>query len=631
VSRERSFPLSQLQHAIYLDVLAERVDALHITQSAWELSGPLDVDALSAAWETVVARHEALRTAIDASDPARPIQFVSPDVNLDLERIEMVDEDKAIEEFLTRQREQPLSLDDAPAFRVTLVRIEPARSILVWTYSHLLVDGWSAGLVVDEVTRIYASLVDGGRAALDEPGRFSDYVAWLATLDSTDAELFWAEALAGRSGPTPLPTDAMLERFSSPDSDAGTPPFFSAIRTLDTDLTDALDRFARETGVTVSTVVQGAWALLLGAMAETADVVIGVITSGRPFELENVESTVGMFSDAVPFRTDVRADQSLSEWLRDIHRGQGALLMFQHQPPSQLPGWREIVRDRALFHSAVGFQNQPFSETDSVTAGALTWRHLDTFEPPQYPLHLSVDPAAELVLHVNGDTRWFYSKRAEGIVAALVILLRRIVEDPAASIGSLLATELDERDRALSDRRDAERKTTLEVNGFRTTAEELEAILQAHPDVASAAVVQASGGPIDAYAVATDRDVDASGLRSFAAARVPAFLVPRSIDVIDSLPVEDGVLDRAALAEAPATRYEAPRTRTERILSELWAEALGLERVGIHDNFFELGGESLAAMLIASRGEALLGSKLPMKLMLQLQTVAAVAEAVDRG
>src|SRR3954452_23566600 len=247
MTRDGSFPLSPLQQGIYLDVLAERSDALHVTQSGWELSGPLDADALTSAWEIVVQRHPGLRTGIDSTIPEDPGQFVAPETKLLIERRETSGE--AIVELFERERIGELDLQEPPAFRLSLVSTAPDRHVLIWTYSHLLIDGRSVGLVFEEVISAYEALRAGRAVELGEPGRFEDYVAWRSTLDVTEAELFWAEALAGRSGPTPLPTDAMLRRFASPEVDAGPQPFFSCVRTLEPSLVAALHRLARENGV----------------------------------------------------------------------------------------------------------------------------------------------------------------------------------------------------------------------------------------------------------------------------------------------------------------------------------------------------------------------------------------------
>jgi acyl carrier protein len=627
---------SPLQRSILLNLSRDPNQALHLTQSVWRLSGELDAPTLEEAWRRVVARHEALRTMILWEDAERPVNRVAEAAEISIAHlsVEVTDPDEVLRGFLIEDRARGLDLSRAPAMRLALIDLEPASALFVWTYSHVLVDGWSVGLVADEVANVYAAIRSSVGPVLEHPGRYRDAIAWLERQDLTDAELFWAETLSGLTDPTPLPTDGVVRRASATNAPSWEGPSIGARATIAGSAGEQVRTAARVNGVTLGAVVQAAWAILLEEYGGSSDVVFGAIVAGRPMELDHIDSTVGMFVNALPVRAHIDPAETLSERLRAQHRSLAALLGVQHAPLAQLPGWSEIVRDRPLLLTVVNVQNQPFVESDPRAAGGVSWQHVTTEEPPQFPLEVTIIDGDDLEIMLDAQPQWFDVERVREILADLTELLSRIAATPRGALSDLLSAPLAGSERILADRVAAEAEHPIIVDGFRTTLEELEAALETHPgvrDVAMRTYTSADRPRIAAFFTSGEHTAHPDDLRRFLAVRLPRTVVPGLFVQVETIPrTADGRIDRSALPEAdPQQLAVPPRNEVEEELAAVWAGVLGLEQVGVLDNFFELGGESLAAMLISTRASEALGIEVPMKLMLELQTVAGVAAALE--
>ncbi|MEV6559473.1 amino acid adenylation domain-containing protein [Nocardia sp. NPDC051756] len=188
----------------------------------------------------------------------------------------------------------------------------------------------------------------------------------------------------------------------------------------------------------------------------------------------------------------------------------------------------------------------------------------------------------------------------------------------------------------------------VKIRGFRIEPGEVEAVLAQHPSVTQAVVVARAtddGEQLVGYVVAdrvrsvtgngNGHVLDGAQVRRFAAERLPEFQVPSVVMVIDAVPLTaNGKLDRAALPVpefASSVAYRAPGSERERVLAGLFAEVLGLDRVGVDDSFFELGGHSLSATRLISRIRAVLGVEVPIRTVFDAPTVAQLAPRLDTG
>jgi amino acid adenylation domain-containing protein/FkbH-like protein/non-ribosomal peptide synthase protein (TIGR01720 family) len=324
------------------------------------LRGPLDIVAFERAWNETVRRHTILRSSIVSAGLREPLQVVHREVRLPWTTEDWRDTpaEKQSERWtnlLKNDREQPLSWSEAPVMRFKLVRLADETCKFVWSVPALLLDGWSWPLVFRDANQLYEAYSKKTAPQLEPARPYRDYLAWLNQQASADAGKFWQEQLAGYRKPTALPSDA-------PEQDAGSERYLQHVVQLSSDTTNALQATARRLQVTLNTLVQGAWSLLLSRQSGDEDVVFGSAFSGRPTDLEGVESIVGPFTNNLPVRIDVNAEETAGEFFRKVHSRLLQLSTYQFTPLMDIQRSSEVPWRYRLFDSLIVFQNYVVDE-----------------------------------------------------------------------------------------------------------------------------------------------------------------------------------------------------------------------------------------------------------------------------
>ncbi|HEX3525995.1 MAG TPA: condensation domain-containing protein, partial [Thermoanaerobaculia bacterium] len=362
---EAVYPLTPMQQGILFHsrLAAEPAGSteLYVAQFNCALHGPLDLDAFRGAWQQVIDRHAVLRTSFHWTGLDHPLQAVrhhvaAPLAVLDWRPLGAAEQPARLAELLRADRHRGFEVRQAPLLRITLLRLAEAEHRMIFSFHHLLLDGWSMPLLFGELLRLYEALRTGERLALPPAPPFRDYVDWLARMDAASpgvAEAFWRRELAGFTAPTPLPLEARADR--EPGATDATRRF----QPLTADETGALQRLARRGHVTPGTLMQGAWALLLARHAATDDVLFGATSSGRPAELPGAEGMLGLFIATLPVRVAVDPARPLLPWLADLQQRLARLREMEHCPLAEIQGWSDVPRGTALFASLVVFENYP--------------------------------------------------------------------------------------------------------------------------------------------------------------------------------------------------------------------------------------------------------------------------------
>jgi amino acid adenylation domain-containing protein/non-ribosomal peptide synthase protein (TIGR01720 family)/FkbM family methyltransferase len=406
-SLENVLPLSPLQEGLVFHALYdESAPDVYTVQVAIELEGTLDAARLRDAADALLQRHPNLRAAIHHEGFARPVQVIARDVVLPWH-----EEDAPVTERFV--------LHHAPLLRFELQRKSSAHHVLVFTAHHVLIDGWSMPLFFGELLALYR----GNELPRVRP--YADYLAWLGEQDRGAALAAWNEYLDDLDGATHLAPPAKKE------SPATMPERWQT--DLSEELTAGLQRLARERGLTLNSVLQGLWALLLARLTGRDDVVFGVTVSGRPAELAGVEQMIGLFINTLPLRVRMRWGQTISQFLAGIQASQSRML------PYQSVGLRDIQRD--LFDTLVIFENYPTGRAafearfDDVRVTGSESR-----DATHYPMALVAIPGQRLHLHLDYDPSRFAREEAEAIAERLLRLIQSAVENPDAALHRLDVT-----------------------------------------------------------------------------------------------------------------------------------------------------------------------------------------------
>ncbi|GAA3438553.1 non-ribosomal peptide synthetase [Kutzneria kofuensis] len=426
---EDVYPLTPLQAGMIFHSLVDGSSGAYFNQVQLRLTGIDDPTAFATAWQRVVDRTPVLRSRIVWDGLAEPVQVVQRDVTLPVTVLDWTSDDvhAKLRELLDNDRALGMDLASAPLMRVTLAKLAAGEVLLVWTFHHVLLDGWSCAQLVQEVCADY-------KAAGPLPRRtpFAEYLRWLSTQDVDKAESFWRNALDGVEGPTALPFDRQPVESHRAQSCATVRVDYAA---------EPLRELAHRLGLTVNTIVQAAWGLLLARRSGGADVVFGTTVSGRPADLPGVESMVGMVINTLPSRIRVADGESVADWLRAVQRELSQARQYDFVSLAQLQGWIGAT----LFDSLLVFENYPFDE-EAIAAHGIGMQGLGEVQPTNYPLSVVVQPGDTLAVSFDYDPTLFDEPTIHGLADQLDLVLKAIVRTPERSVRELdLLTDVERR------------------------------------------------------------------------------------------------------------------------------------------------------------------------------------------
>jgi hypothetical protein len=431
------YELSPIQQGILFHSLYAPELGLYLIQLGYILRGNLNVIAFERAWQQVVERHTVLRTSFYWENIDKPLQVVHRQVKVPLEQhdwrgIDSVEQHKRIKTFLESDRASGFDFSQAPLIRLTLIRLTDDSYQFIWSKHHLILDGWSAPLVLKDVVQLYEALCQG-QDLPDSPSRpYGDYIAWLRQQDLSKAEVFWRQALNRVKAPTPL-TNLDIDDLSSQEES-----YDEERIKLSEATTAALQSLARQHQLTLSTLIQGVWAVLLSRYSCENNVVYGCTVSGRPVDLVGAESMVGVFINTLPVRVKVDAEQFLLVWLKQLQAQLVEMRQYEYSPLVEVQGWSEVPRGVPLFESIVVVENFPVDRVLRQWQGDLEIQNQTAFYKTNYPLNVVTYPGSELAIAISYDCRRFDAATIAGILQHFEILLQGIVTNPEVRLKDLL-------------------------------------------------------------------------------------------------------------------------------------------------------------------------------------------------
>ncbi|OKI02484.1 hypothetical protein A6A06_15750 [Streptomyces sp. CB02923] len=442
------WPLTPLQEGLLFHALYdERAPDVYTSQLAVDLHGPLDPGTLRAAGQAVLERHPALRVTFRHDGLRTPVQVVPhpravtlPWAEHDLADLTGDEQATHADRIASGTRATRFDLARGPLLRLTLLRLGPARHRLLLTAQHLILDGWSGPLVLRELLAVHAA--GGGLVRPAAPASYREYLLRLAAQDRTVAEAAWQQALSGVAGPTLVAPGRATDATDATDATVAQD---SVRAMLSTGLTASLRALARRHGLTLNTVFQGAWAVVLRALTGQDDVLFGTTVSGRTADVPGVEDMIGMFNNTVPVRVRLDAARPFAQALSRLQDEQAGLLPHQHLG---LPRLHRLCGHDQLFDTLLVFENLP-SETLGRGTGPLRASALRITSGTHYPLSLAVLPGERLSLKLGHRSDVFDTPAAAATLHRLVRVLKAAADDPDRPVSRLPVLSPAERTRVL--------------------------------------------------------------------------------------------------------------------------------------------------------------------------------------
>nr|ACJ60948.1 VEG6 [uncultured soil bacterium] len=412
---EEIWPLAPLQAGLlFQTALNDQGPDIYQTQWIVELTGQLDVARLRAVWEGAFARHGELRLSFHRLSSGKAVQAVAGHVALPWREVDLSDAndaEAAIEALARHEQQRRFDLAKPPLFRLVLIRLGEEQHRLLVVNHHILTDGWSIAVILNEVSEAYAA--GGHFPERTGVASYRDYLAWLGRQDKDSARAAWRTELSGIDVP------ALVAK-----TDSGTDYDYRTTY-LSPDLYSRLIEFARDHELTLNTVVQGAWAMVLARLVRRTDVVFGTTVANRPAELPGVESMPGLMMNTLPVRVPLDGEQSIVDMLTGLQSRQVAMMPHQHLG---LPEIQKAAGPGAVFDTLLVFENYPRDFAEG-------FRYLDTIEGTHFALTLGVIPADDCRLMLSYFVGQIEDAIAESALDWVVGALETIVADPSRLVG----------------------------------------------------------------------------------------------------------------------------------------------------------------------------------------------------
>jgi non-ribosomal peptide synthase protein (TIGR01720 family) len=427
------YPAAGMQIGMIFHSRTPGEESVYTNQIYLALDEGFDPETFKAAWSHLIARHAVLRSAFIGMDRERPLQLVVSEAAPEWHEFDhrALDEKEAHEAFeAVRQGEmrRPFDFGRPPLIRFVLVREGRSRHRIIWTYHHCLLDGWSVSLLWRELEKTYRALRASDAPDLPAATPYAEYVRWRRDQDTASAREYWHRRLAGVEHPTRLGIEQ--EELAV---DLAEHP---RIRLqLDEAETQRLEKVARSRHVTVSTIVQAAWAYLLHLYSGDRDVVFGVTVSGRSIDLSSVESIVGLLINTVPARVTVDPTVSLGDWLRSLHLDHVERDANAHLDLIDIQRAVGARPGRPLFESILIFENYP--RRSDPTEDRPVFSDYQYAEQTHYGLAVLAMPGARLTIDLEFDPSRFDKKDIAVMAEKLKKLLHNFSTSSEASVHSL--------------------------------------------------------------------------------------------------------------------------------------------------------------------------------------------------
>ena len=547
-----SYPLSPMQQGMLFHWLREPHAGIDLLQIACTLSG-IDIATFQRAWDATVAHHSILRTSFRWRDADAPVQEIWDRVSLahhfeDLRTLSGEEQQRRLEAFVKAERLRGFNLADPPLLRFAYFRLAEDRHEFLWSFPHILMDARSLVVVLNDVLSAYRALEEGRDPELADTRPFAEFIEWLGRQEMTSAQAFWRKDLAGYSSPV------------FPDTGFASESALTAVNAelelrMTVEETDGLRAFVRAHGLTMNTMVQGAWALLLGRYARTDDVVFGATRAGRGWargQGSAVDRMVGLFMNTPPVRVRLPAEQRVVEWLQEIRASQVAVRAFEHTSLTDIQAVSAVSNRVPLFETIIIFEHQ----RENTTLGAIDPRctNFRMIEKTPFPITLHAYSEQAMLLRFEYDAGRFDAATIGRMLRQLAMLLREMVAKFDGPLRMLSLLSPAEREQQLVEWN----RTAREYPKDRCTVDLIAKTAASMPD--RVAVVDSAGevrfGDLEAAANRLARYLDMQGIGP---GSLVAIFLDRTRDLVVSLLASMKV--RAAYLpldpEYPASRIES--------------------------------------------------------------------------
>lgn len=434
---EKMIYLTPLQEGMLFHSMMEPNSSAYIEQLQLSITGKLDCSILEQSMQTVIQRHETLRSNLYHKNMARPRQIIFKERSISLQYIDCMHTPDYAEEQIKQDRQTPFDLTKDLLIRISVLQIQPEQYTILFTFHHIIMDGWCLGIVLEELLTIYAAMRNGQAIQLAEPIIYSQYVKWLEQQNEEEAHSYWQTMLQGYDQQSTIPSVATL----TGKSDLPTQSISSyEIEEHSFQLTLPLSRLLRQTseayGITVSNLFLAVWGVILGRYNQREDVVFGTVISGRPPQIQGVERMVGSFINTIPVRVQMSSEQTFVQLFRQIRQSMIEAQTYDYCSLAEIQS-RSELKQQLLDHIMV-FENYPLQDLVQQSEWAnklgfhITNAHLSEQTP--YDFNIEIEDAEQFTILLSYNRQQYDQATMNRIEGHLLQVLTQATQAPEKAL-----------------------------------------------------------------------------------------------------------------------------------------------------------------------------------------------------
>jgi thioesterase domain-containing protein/acyl carrier protein len=429
---EGIYPLNFLQQALLFHSLQEDIDQGFLRVKC-VLRGKINLEAFQNAWRQNIQRHEALRTSVHWENLEKPVQVVHKEAVLpftfyDWSENSAAEQKTNYDELMNSDGAESLNLTKAPVLSISLISLSIDKHILLWNCHHILLDGWSASIILQDLLAFYEANCSGENATgLPSIPTHKSYLNWIKDQDQAKSKTFWTEVLKDFDRTTLVGNRKQSQNGLKNN-------FQTKSLELPQQESQRLRDFCLKSQITLNTLIQGIWAILLGRFVEHEDIAFGTIVSGRSIDLQNAERMAGMYMNVLPLRIRLDDSQKFSDWLKSLQFQQAKIREFEYCNLNEIINSGNSTDGNLLFDSVVVFENMPL---ENIRGGGISIESFESGLTSNYALTLAVSPLKEIRVHLKYNSCIVPQQQISWFFNNLSSLIEIIIEDKSNSLGEI--------------------------------------------------------------------------------------------------------------------------------------------------------------------------------------------------
>jgi thioesterase domain-containing protein/acyl carrier protein len=426
---EAIYPLNFLQQALLFHSLHETLDQGFLRVKC-VLRGKINVEAFQNAWQQNIQRHEVLRTSVHWENLDKPVQVVQKEVLPpfafhDWSENSGPEQKAKFDELTNSYGAESLKLNRAPVLRIFLIKLSGDEYILLWDCHHILVDGWSASIILQDLLAFYDAYCSGEKTAgLPAVPSYKSYLNWVKNQDQTKSKIFWTEILKDFERPTLV--GILKQSHKSLKNN-----FQTKSLKLSQEESQKLRDYSQKNQITLNTLIQGIWAILLSRYLENEDIAFGTIVSGRTIDLPNAERMAGMYMNVLPLRIRLNDGEKFPDWLKSLQFQQAKIRAFEYCNIDEIMNSGSSAGGNLLFDSVIVFENMPL---ENIRGGGVSIESFESGLTSNYALTLAVSPLKEIKAYLKYNSSILSEQQINWFFRNLSNLIEIIIENKSNSL-----------------------------------------------------------------------------------------------------------------------------------------------------------------------------------------------------